>query len=88
MTGCVDGWSDKKLENHIASLSIIKQNMIDKMTTLESDSQYNENVLSCYELHPTDKSHEACQRKRDHKGKHYCISCGESWNTKEDGGKP
>ncbi len=83
MKGCTKDFSDKKLEKHLKSLDRKTSNRINEMIDNESRSQDFLSLDSdiCSESHPTDDSHKDCWRKAGHKGKHYCIECGESWET-------
>ena len=77
MTGCTTGFSDGKFKKLQASFNDKTKRRIDEMidNELKEDNWLNDNSL-CLD---SKDDHSDCKRKRQHKGKHYCINCGESW---------
>jgi len=77
---CIAGLSENKIDE---LRSRIPSKIETQMSVMQEEEhpQYNyyqEQGGSCD--NSIDDNHVPCQRKKDHKGKHYCYDCGESWN--------
>ena len=75
---CTDGLSHKEFKKLQDSFNRTQMNVVDVMVNV---MYFHEDVSTCgnISIDTDDLVHESCLRKEDHKGKHYCIDCGESW---------